>query len=331
MVRWCVSVSLQLSLLVFVCERMEADGIDHAWTLGDPVLASGPLGTFSELGVKDPSIVYYEGMWHLFFTARGRENSTTGYVSAKDLAELATAPRHELEMIKGKSRYGCAPQVLYFRPHRKWYLIFQNLDARYQPAYSTTTTISDPKSWANPISLIEKDTKAKWIDFWVICDRTRAYLFYTQSQQVVMVRTTSLEDFPGGWGESRIAFHGVTEATHVYKVVGQNEFHMVYERNRGKIRSYGLAKAADLGGPWEKVTDQFATGESLRYVGDHKPWTGMVSHGEALRTGYNELMEYDPSQCRWLIQGVLKTDLNREYSKLPWKLGIISRDDSRGK
>ncbi len=331
MKRAFVPMAMLLALLMSTAsEAAGGGGSENTWTLSDPILSSGPIGTFSEIAVKDPSIVYFEGMWHVFFTARSNEASTTGYVSAKDLAGLPTAPRHELKMIRGKSRYGCAPQVLYYRPHGKWYLIFQNLDLRYQPTFSTTTTISKPESWTKPMPLIQKDTNSKWIDFWVICDKTKAYLFYTESQSIVMVRITSLEEFPGGWGEGKNVFSGVTEAAHIYKVTGQNEYHMIYELNRGGMRSFGLAAAKNLTGPWEKVTDRFATGEQLRYLGDNEPWTEMVSHGEAIRTGYDEQMEYDPKGCRWLIQGTLKKDLKRDYSSLPWKLGIIGRSESGG-
>ena len=178
--------------------------------------------------------------------------------------------------------------------------------------------------------LIRKDTQSKWIDFWVICDKTRAYLFYTQSQNTVMVRTTSLEEFPNGWGAGESVFGGVTEAAHIYKVKAKNEFHMIYEQNRDGVRSFGLASAENLAGPWEKVTDRFATGEQLRYFGDQQKWTEMVSHGEAIRTGYDQQIEYNPNGYRWLVQGTLKKYLDRDYALLPWQLGIISRSESRG-
>ena len=333
MERSFVSMVMFLALLMFPVSGNAGGGaVENTWILGDPVLSSGPTGTFSEIAVKDPSIVYFEDMWHVFFTARSTENSTTGYVSAKSLLGLQSAPRHELKMIRGNnSRYGCAPQVLYYRPQGKWYLIFQNLDSkksglnRYQPAYSTTTTISNPESWTKARPLIQKETKWKWIDFWIICDNTKAYCFYTQNQSVIMVRTTSLDEFPGGWSEAKNVFSGVTEATHIYKVKGRNEYHMIYELNREGMRSFGLATAENLVGPWENVTDSYATGKQLRYLVDKQKWTEMVSHGEAIRTGYDEKMEYDPKGGSWLIQGILKADINRGYSWLPWKLGIISK------
>jgi hypothetical protein len=296
--------------------------------MGRPILLPGPQGAFDQVAVKDPSIVFYKGTWHVFYTARSQTQYTTGYVSAKELDGLWSAPRHELEMIRGKSRYGCAPQILYYEPLRKWFLIFQTLDANYQPAFSTTTTISNPESWSQPQPLIRKDTRAKWIDFWVICDRARAYLFYTQAHRGVIVRSTDLHRFPHGWSEARRVFYGVHEAVHVYKVRGENKFHMIYELNEGGVRSFGLARAEDLAGPWQKVTDRYATGNQLLDTGQANAWTEMVSHGEVLRSGYNEQLEYEPRDCRWLIQGILQKDMQGPYPSLPWKLGIMARIES---
>ena len=76
---------------------------DNTWELSaEPVLSAGPNGTFDEIAVKDPSVVYHEGAWHVFYTARGNAAAcSTGYVSAPTLAGLRSAPRHELAAIKG--------------------------------------------------------------------------------------------------------------------------------------------------------------------------------------------------------------------------------------
>jgi endo-1,4-beta-xylanase len=99
---------------------------------------------------------------------------------------------------------------------------------------------------------------------------------------------------------------------------------MIYELNHGRVRSFGLATAQNLEGPWRKVTDRYATGDQLKYTGKTRPWTDMVSHGEAIRTGFNQQMEYDPQRCRWLIQGILKKESHAPYPSLPWRLGIIT-------
>jgi arabinoxylan arabinofuranohydrolase len=297
--------------------------MSNAWKISDPILLPGPDGSFDHVAVKDPSIVFFADQWHLFYTARSEAEYTAGYVSAKELQGLQQAPRHELERIRGKSRYGCAPQVFYFQPQGKWYLIYQTRDANYQPAFSTTATIARPETWTGPQPLIGKDARIKWIDFWVICDQERAYLFYTQAHQEVIVRSTALADFPRGWGEAEQAYTGVHEAVHVYKVIDQDEFHMIYELNEGDVRSFGLARSTHPAGPWEKVTDRYATGDQLRYTG--KAWTDMVSHGEVLRSGYDQRMEYEPCGCRWIVQGILSKDVAGPYPSLRWKLGVMTR------
>ena len=296
----------------------------NTWITGNPVLLPGNEGSFDEVAVKDPSIVFFEGSWHLFYTARSRNEYTTGYTCAKELSGLRVSQRYQLGNIRGRTAYGCAPQVFYFEPHRKWYLVFQNRDADYQPAFSTNSDISDPLAWSDPAPLTAKDSKSKWIDFWIICDESEAFLFYTEDHNCVMVRSTPVSLFPGGWGDARVACRGVHEAAHVYKVKGVPEYNMIYEVNTNGIRSFGLAVSGNLRGEWLKVNDSYASGDSLRYIGKRKPWTEMVSHGEVIRSGYDQLMEYEPSQSWWLVQGILKSEMNVPYESLPWKLGFIS-------
>jgi hypothetical protein len=44
---------------------------NQSWSITNPVFEKGKSGSFDELSVKDPSIVFYENAWHLFYTARG--------------------------------------------------------------------------------------------------------------------------------------------------------------------------------------------------------------------------------------------------------------------
>ena len=295
------------------------------WEIGAPVFSQGPAGSFDEVSVKDPSIVFFEGKWRLFFTACSKSEYVTGYAAAAKLTDLNSAPRHELTMIRGRSRYGCAPQIFHFTPQKKWYLIHQNRDSNYQPMFSTTATIDKPESWSIPQKLIEKDHRSKWIDFWVICDDKKAYLFYTQGHNGVIVRSTGIDRFPSGWGPAKEVLRNIHEAVHIYKVKDRREFHMIYELNKRNVRSFGIATATKLEGPWKRVTDRYATGDQLKWAGGVKPWTEMVSHGELLRAGYDEKMEYEPKNCRWLIQGVMKKDTNVSYPSLPWKLGVMRK------
>ena len=69
MKRAFVPMAMLLALLMSTAsEATGGGGSENTWTLSDPILSSGPIGTFSEIAVKDPSIVCFEGMWHVFFT-----------------------------------------------------------------------------------------------------------------------------------------------------------------------------------------------------------------------------------------------------------------------
>jgi len=297
------------------------------WAASPPVFLPGPEGTFDEVAVKDPSIVFYEGRWRLFYTACGKGKYSLGYVSAEDLEGLESAPRARLERCRGRGDpYAAAPQVFYFAPQEMWYLVFQTRDSNYQPVFSTSDTIEDPASWTAPQNLVEKTEPEKWIDFWVVCDEKSAYLFYTRAHRDIYVMTTSIEDFPKGFGDVRKVFSHVHEAVHVYKVKNEDEYHLFFETETPEgLRRFGLATASRPLGPWTLKTDDFATGERLRYEEGAERWTDEVSHGEMIRSGYDQGLEYDPERPRFLIQGIKASEHRGPYPDLSWKLGVLVR------
>ena len=53
-------------------------------------------------------------------------------------------------------------------------------------------------------------------------------------------------------------------------------------------------------------------------------WTDAISHGELLRTGTDEHLEVDPTNLRFLFQGVADEDRRgKQYGEIPWKLGLL--------
>ena len=62
-----------------------------------------------------------------------------------------------IELIKG---YHCAPQVFYFTPRRKWYLIYQSAPfeglAFFGPVYSTIGEVGKPQTLTPPAPLFRK-------------------------------------------------------------------------------------------------------------------------------------------------------------------------------
>lgn len=297
------------------------------WQAGPLLLSPNPEGGFDGTAVKDPSIVRYREQWHLFYTARGENRYSLGYVAADRLEDLATAHRYPLTGLSGaKMAYAAAPQVFYFSPQKKWYLIYQTLDSNYQPVYAVNARVDRPDDWEGPHPLVRKEDSAKWIDFWVICDDTMAYLFYTRDHRDVYVMTTLLEDFPEGFGDARPVFGPVHEAVHVYAVDGKKEYHLLYEiQSPGDLRHFGLASASHPLGPWSVVNESYASGRQLRYAPGVAVWTEEVSHGEFLRSGYDQRMEYNPASPRLLVQGLLVQEHRGPYPLLPWRLGLLER------
>ena len=150
---------------------------DFRWTTLMPVLGPPQDAPEEWIAIKDPSIVRFNDKWHLFCTVRGLKRShAVVYLSFSDWNEAADAQTHVLSCHDG---YYCAPQVFYFEPQKKWYMICQasrdDWDPKYKAAYSTTSDIADPDSWA-PLQPLEANLAAgkSGLDFWVVCDDSKA-------------------------------------------------------------------------------------------------------------------------------------------------------------
>src|SRR5215212_689180 len=85
------------------------------WTYGPPLVAPASRPADPCYSVKDPSIVRYDGRWHLFCTIRSvKRTHQIEYSSFADWKDADAAGRHILTVSDG---YFCAPQVFYFEPH----------------------------------------------------------------------------------------------------------------------------------------------------------------------------------------------------------------------
>jgi len=303
------------------------------WTYGPAVVNPQPVGGLDWHSVKDPSIVRYGGRWHLFCTVRGTQRShAIVYLSFADWSEANEAERHVLSCHAG---YFCAPQVFYLRPHKRWYLICQAADEAwgqppYRPAFATTTDIADPGSWTKlePLVREKPDNVKAWLDFWVICDEARAYLFFTSLNGKMWRSETPVCDFPKGWSKPVLALQGdIFEAGHTYRLKGRDKYLTLVEAQHGHGWRYYKAYAADaLDGQWKPVaaTKDRAFASMRNVTPTQEKWTDVVSHGELLRSGHDEYLEVDPADLRFLFQGVRDTaGRGKSYGQIPWRLGIL--------
>ena len=192
-----------------------------SWSSSAPLLDVGPGKSAADphVSVKDPSFIFHDGAWHLFTTLRMKSGRVDmEYLTFKDWKDAEKAERRVMNM---HDQYNCAPQVFYFTPHKKWYMVYQRTDTnaalKFGPCFSTTEKISDPKSWTKPqMMIINLSTAPKWIDFWVICDDAKAYMFYTSNDGHLWRRETEKAKCPFGWSEAALALKAdIFEASHV--------------------------------------------------------------------------------------------------------------------
>lgn len=336
--RFGIFVALLLwAVLAHAVEPKPGDSIagDFHWRTADPVVNFRDVAGISCYSVKDPTIVRHDGQWHLFCTIRGKQRSHgTIYAS---FADWKDADKAEWTLLTNHEGYFCAPQVFYFTPHEKWYMICQAASAawepNYQAVYATSDNIADPKSWSKFAPLYEKkpDNIPGWIDFWVICDETHAHLFYTSNNGQMWRSETPLAKFPGGWSKPVLALEGdIFEASHTYKLQGSEpaKYLTVIEAQNGHGWRYYKAYTADkLAGPWAELAatkdHAFASMKNVEQTGKH--WTDSISHGELLRAGDDEKLEVDPANLQFLFQGVLEKDhAGKPYGEIPWRLGILT-------
>ena len=154
------------------------------WEYSPPLIAPEQRDTNPSHAQKDPTVVRYGGKWHVFMTAKLAGKSAIEYCAFEKWEDANAAPRTLLKV--SDSDYYCAPQVFYFTPHAKWYLIYQvgvPGQKKMWVAYSTTKNIADPQSWtlAQPIldGGANDPRQVGGLDSWIICDDQRADLFFT--------------------------------------------------------------------------------------------------------------------------------------------------------
>ena len=303
------------------------------WEYSAPLIAPEKRDRDQSRAQKDPTVVFYGKKWHVFMTVKLPGKSAIEYCSFEDWKDADQSPRTILQI--SDSDYYCAPQVFFFSPHKKWYLVYQmgvpGADKMWV-AYSTTGDIADPLSWtpARPILDGGKDDPRKvgGLDYWIICDDQRAYLFLTSLNGQLWRLWTDRQDFPDGFGHCELALEAkIFEASHTYRLKGQNKYLTIVEENG---RRYYKAYLADrLDGPWTPVADTaekpFAGWMTIRPAKGVEPWTDNVSHGELIRDGFDESLTVDPDNLQLLFQGMWDKDKSdKTYGQFQWRLGLLT-------
>ncbi|HEY1686614.1 MAG TPA: non-reducing end alpha-L-arabinofuranosidase family hydrolase [Tepidisphaeraceae bacterium] len=218
--------------------------------------------THKIVSVKDPSVVYFKGRWHIFATTCDTGGAwSMVYLNFTNWGQAATAKQFYLDKNPNLRGYHCAPQVFYFRPQKKWYLMCVS----QQPQYSTADDLSKPETWTRPRDFFNGIPKSvvdqAWLDYWVICDEKNAYLFFCGDNGRFYRSQTSLRDFPHGMSDPVIVLQSpergaLFEGPMVYHIKGTHKYLALIEAFEShNARFYKGFIADSLDGNWRPLAD----------------------------------------------------------------------------
>jgi endo-1,4-beta-xylanase len=169
----------------------------------------------------------------------------------------------------------------------------------------------------------------------VICDDTRCHLFFSNDHGRFYRATTSITDFPSGFGTPEVVMEDseagrLFEASNVYKIGDTGQYLALIEAydSTSNWRRYFRSFVADsLDGPWTPLADSgtnpFAGPGNVTFTGT--PWTTDISHGDVLRSGVDQTQVIDPCGLRFLIQGADPNWSGDDYNAIPWRLGLLTQ------
>lgn len=307
------------------------------WTSSGPLV--GPKDDGRNIaGIKDPSIVEIDGVYHVFASVARSSGYNMVYFSFSDFEQAGDAAFHYLEQTPIGPGYRAAPQVFQFEPDGLWYLVFQNDNA----AYSTNRNISDPAGWSAPKTFYQSMPdiirqnigSGYWVDMWVICDASDCYLFSSDDNGHLYRSRTSVDSFPAGMSDTVIAMsdrdkNKLFEACNVYKV-DEDQYILIVEAIGSDGQRYFRSWTSDsIAGEWAPLADTeanpFARSNNVAF--DGTAWTKSISHGEMIRDQVDQTMTISPCNWRYLYQG-LDPKAGGSYNSLPWRLGLLTQTDS---
>ena len=299
------------------------------WTTPGPLVSAVADATHPIVSVKDPTIVFFNGEWHVYATTSDTKSRwSLVYFHFADWPEAATASQYYIDQNPRMAGYHAAPQLFFFAPQNKWYLIFQS----GQPQYTTNDDPSRPEAWITPQNFFAGTPVQTWLDFWVICDAANCYLFFTSDDGNFYRSQTTVAAFPKGMSAPVNVMmdtkENLFEGGATYFVKGTGKYLTLIEAiGPGNHRIYRSFVADSLDGPWSPlaatVDSPFAGQRNVTFTAG-SPWTLDISHGEMLRDGYDQTLTVDPCNLRFLYQGLDPAKSGVAYALLPWQLGLLT-------
>ena len=310
-----------------------------SWSSGGPLIAPKPDATHNIAGIKDPTVVQYNGKYHVFASVASSSGYSLVYLNFSDWSQAGSATHHYLDRTAIGTGYRAAPQVFYYAPQRLWYLVYQTGNA----SYSTNSDISNPNGWSAPRNfyssmpdIIRQNIGGGyWVDMWVICDSANCYLFSSDDNGHLYRSQTTVGQFPNGFSNTVIAAqdsnkYALFEASNVYKVQGSNQYLLLVEAIGSDGRRYFRSwTASSLAGSWSPLaaseSNPFARASNVTFPAG--TWTRDISHGEMIRAGYDQTLTIPACKLQYLYQGK-DPNAGGDYNSLPWRLGLLTQTNS---
>jgi len=338
MVAGALSASAQEDSGEDAAAPVQAAALPSSYTWSSSSQLMGPKSDAAHpniAGLKDPSVVYSGGKWHVFASIASSAGYNMVYLSFTDWSQAASATHYYLDRSAIGTGYRAAPEVFFNEPQNLWYLVYQDGNA----AYSTNPDINNPAGWSAPkhfyssMPQIIKDNigNGYWVDMWVTCDTANCHLFSSDDNGHLYRSQTSVANFPNGMSEPVIAMqdsnkYALWEASNVYKVKETGQYLLLVEAFGTVGRYFRSWTSTSLSGPWtpqaDTTSNPFAAASNVTFPGG--VWTEDISHGEMIRSGVNQLMEVSSCDIRYLYQGV-DPAAGGDYNALPWRLGLLTQ------
>jgi endo-1,4-beta-xylanase len=180
--------------------------------------------------------------------------------------------------------------------------------------------------------VLENQGTGTWLDFWIICDDVSCYLFFTDDNGHFYRSRTDLAHFPEGFEEPVIALSGTKETlfegSSTYRVDGTDRYLTLIEAfGPGGTRYFRSFVADTLDGEWVPLADTwqnpFASSGNVTFEGG-TAWTNEISHGELVRSGYDQHLTVSLESPCFLYQGMDPAESSVEYSQRPYRLGLLA-------
>ena len=303
-----------------------------AWSSTAPLISAIPDASHPIIAVKDPSVVFFNNLWHVYATTTDGSGWNMQYINFPTWQQAASATPYYMDQTAGFPGYRAAPEVFFFRPQNKWYLIFQS----GPPTYSTNADLSQPGNWTAPQNFFASQPAnvPGWLDFWVICDSANCYLFFSDDNGGFYRSQTTIQNFPNGFSTPVLVMQAANavdlfEASCTYYLQGLNQYLTIIEAIDGSGRRYFRSFVANqLNGDFtpnpnaNTSAQPFMGINNVTFDAGVTPWTTDISHGEMIRAGYDETLTIDPStHLQFLYQGTSSHPQN--YIDIPWQLGLL--------